>query len=263
MPSDALQTVEEFIAALNRFQGRAVDFRGLKRPSEMLPAVVRSFFACRKLDWDVPEIDEYAAWCASVPPEISTRFARYEQSIFESFKRRARAFVPHSPDSDWEWLALARHYELPTRLLDWTHNPLAALFFAASLSPREQHEAEPADCWIVASDVGEIHEDERLLSEAALASTDPLAYRGRVSRFVPAIVDPRMAVQASVFTIQQNPLVPIERELELHRLHVAGSSRRHIQQQLSRLGVSHSSLFPDLTNVARDLRWTWEEYRGV
>src|ERR1700733_6112146 len=65
---------------------------------------------------------------------------KVEKEIFYNFKQRARIYQKIEPKDDWEWIALARHHNVPTRILDWSRDPQVAIWFAVQDEKAFMHE---------------------------------------------------------------------------------------------------------------------------
>jgi hypothetical protein len=191
-------------------------------------------------------------WKEALGPDgDAASFSKYEGILLDEFKREARAYTS-APTNEWEWLALAQHHGVPTRLLDWTWNALAALYFAVDPDSREgEHDA--AVYAVPAINFHWLKPDEQL-------HTNPLGV-DKVVAYTPPRIFPRLVAQASVFSVHRDPREPISLE-GVARLRIPRALIPEVRETLFAFHAMPKTLFPDLDGLARSMRQWHSERRG-
>lgn len=193
----------------------------------------------------------------------------FESQTIQRFMRQAPTRYPDCPDPDEKarWLFLMQHYRLPTRLLDWTESPLAALYFALQEKDSSVDEEEDGVLWALDPlqlNDSSLREFEILHPQAdgvneivrGAFPDEPPSMSDSVVALVTEEVDLRMLVQQSGFTVHGGKSPLEEREGAgdfLRKYTVSASSIGEIQEHLRQLGVRELTLFPDLDHLANDL----------
>lgn len=211
-----IKTFSELHDVIEKYDARTVIYRGIKSVNyPLIPKVGR--------------ID---------PPQSAKSREGNEREMLRLFKEQSLPYLEFMPDNDWDWLTLGQQYGLPTRLLDWTANPLVACYFAVE----EQSED---DSVIYA------YRNESYVEVAK--HLDPFKYN-RVGKFLPKHLSRRITTQGGLFTIHPEPYEPFASE-DMEKIVIPNAIRSTLKKTLNKYGVDRFALFPGLESLAAHIEW--------
>lgn len=196
-------------------------------------------------------------------------YAKLEGHLLRNFKKYAHRNA--SPGSSiWNWLAVAQHHGLPTRLLDWTYSPYVALHFATcnldyydrdgiiwAVNYVKSNSSLPAKLKRTIRGEGSNVFTAEMLEEVciSLKEFDNLQDETYLAWLEPPSLDDRIVNQHALFSLLSNPEAQLDDWLANHpglnyRIRIPAYLKWEIRDKLDQANITERLLFPGLRGLS-------------
>jgi len=164
-------------------------------------------------------------------------------------------------ESKLDKLVTMQHCGIPTRLLDWTTNPLKALFFA--VDKVKKHDKDGA-VYICKYDREEIY-SRNYIKDILESQTEKLE---QINPLYPEPSHPRVLAQESCFTIfpldTNGELPSIQKEnesiKETAKITIPSKNKSFLRTALGLLGIDYFTLSPDFDGIGTEINRFFERF---
>lgn len=236
--------------------------------SELIDAIRTARGQSGKVIWFRGQRD--SSW-GLLPGLLRKSFSVSEATLLSRFKQSAAMLVDARPSAEFDWIFLMQHYGVPTRLLDWTENPLVALYFATERAQELDSECDAA-LWMLRpselnkhAHINDKTEEDYIPSfdddEVSGYATAQVRHQQRLQLLPIATIatrnNARIQAQRGTFTIHHNNRCSIEcvgDGKHCEKYVIPSSAVPKVREELEILGVNRFSLFPEMDSIGRVLR---------
>lgn len=251
-------SLPNFLNLIEEFQANATEslwYRGCGKKSY---ALIPSLYRHKK---------------AKTPDQL----AELERKLMTRFRQRSLPYHARALTDDWDTLFFMQHYGIPTRLLDWTENPLTSLHFALMGARRKKNSTsyeEPASVWVLDPVMWNRHALSHQSFEGGALTPGDEALKGYKPTLTFAGMNnhpvalygahnsPRIVAQQGVFTIFGQNTAPMEKlyqdeefpENSLIRVTINRSVIASMRESLLGHGVTETVVYPDLEGLALEIK---------